>query len=920
MGLGRATFATVATADARWLTRVPDRLSFVEASTVPLVFLTALYGLERLGALQPGERVLIHAATGGVGMAAVQLARHLGAEVFATAHPRKWPVLRAMGLDDAHIASSRDTSFADAFLQVTDGAGMDVVLNSLAGRFVDASLRLLPRGGRFLEMGKTDIRDAQSIAPAEVSYRAFDLIEAGPELTQAMLCELVELFDAGRLSPLPVEAYDLRQAPSAYKHMAQARHVGKLVLQPPRALDTQGTVLVTGGAGELGQPLCRHLVSVHGVRHLLLTSRRGMESPGAAELVASLRDLGAETVSIVACDAADRASLASVIEAIPKERGLTGVYHLAGVLDDGVVTELTADRLARVLRPKVDGAWNLHLLTQGHDLSAFVLFSSAAGVMGSPGQANYAAANAFLDALASYRRKQGLAATSLAWGLWAQQGVGMTAHLGAMDVQRMRRQGLVPMSVDHGLKLFDEAIAQPHATVVPIQLELQRLQQQLREAHQVPSLLRTLVRPALRRAGGAAASASALRHRLSALSPSEREAALLAWVREEVAVVLGLAGPSVVPADRPLKELGLNSLMAVELRNRLAARAQTTLPATLAFDYPTPKAIAELLLRQAFAELDVARPTRTPSRSARKKLNGSSVHPLPLQIESVPSSSPPIEHVTPEEVEWDLPDGPQAGLRWGSTEAPAVLCVHGHHEQSLVWSPVANWLVNQGYQVIAPDLRGHGRSPHLQGTGGYPFSVLLRDLAALIDRIDRLEILVGHSLGGLLCQIVASGSLKELRGLVLVDVPTPQGRSMAPLIPDLETLIRPRMPEHASLESIDAAAERLCTVSPELDLSFARVLAERILEPVSNGWKWRWDPRLELPYDGALSDLHKAIRFDRLPTAAIFGSRSPLTRAADIDWIRTAGGRAILVDAAHHPHLAHPDQVALLVAKLQSRA
>ena len=616
MGLGRATFATVATADARWLTRVPDRLSFVEASTVPLVFLTALYGLERLGALQPGERVLIHAATGGVGMAAVQLARHLGAEVFATAHPRKWPVLRAMGLDDAHIASSRDTSFADAFLQVTDGAGMDVVLNSLAGRFVDASLRLLPRGGRFLEMGKTDIRDAQSIAPAEVSYRAFDLIEAGPELTQAMLCELVELFDAGRLSPLPVEAYDLRQAPSAYKHMAQARHVGKLVLQPPRALDTQGTVLVTGGAGELGQPLCRHLVSVHGVRHLLLTSRRGMESPGAAELVASLRDLGAETVSIVACDAADRASLASVIEAIPKERGLTGVYHLAGVLDDGVVTELTADRLARVLRPKVDGAWNLHLLTQGHDLSAFVLFSSAAGVMGSPGQANYAAANAFLDALASYRRKQGLAATSLAWGLWAQQGVGMTAHLGAMDVQRMRRQGLVPMSVDHGLKLFDEAIAQPHATVVPIQLELQRLQQQLREAHQVPSLLRTLVRPALRRAGGAAASASALRHRLSALSPSEREAALLAWVREEVAVVLGLAGPSVVPADRPLKELGLDSLMAVELRNRLAARAQTTLPATLAFDYPTPKAIAELLLRQAFAELDVARPTRTPSRTA----------------------------------------------------------------------------------------------------------------------------------------------------------------------------------------------------------------------------------------------------------------------------------------------------------------
>ena len=274
------------------------------------------------------------------------------------------------------------------FLQATGGAGMDVVLNSLAGRFVDASLGLLPRGGRFLEMGKTDIRDAEVVGRQHpgVAYRAFDLTEAGAELISAMLGDLAALLEAGRLSPLPVEAYDLRQAPSAYKHMAQARHVGKLVLRPPRALDGEGTVLVTGGLGELGQPLCRHLVAVHGVRHLLLTSRRGMDAPGASELVTALRELGAETVSVVACDAADRAALAAVIAAIPAERGLTGVYHLAGVLDDGVVTELTADRLERVLKPKVDGAWNLHELTRATTCPRSCCSRRRRGLWGAPGR------------------------------------------------------------------------------------------------------------------------------------------------------------------------------------------------------------------------------------------------------------------------------------------------------------------------------------------------------------------------------------------------------------------------------------------------------------------------------------------------------------------------------------------------------
>jgi len=381
---------------------------------------------------------------------------------------------------------------------------------------------------------------------------------------------------------------------------------------PPRPLEPGGTVLITGGLGELGQAVAHHLVSEHGVRQLVLTSRRGMEAPGAPELCASLESAGAETVTVAACDVAERAELSAVLEAIDDSHPLTGVFHLAAVLDDGVVTALSPERLSHVLRPKVDGAWHLHELTQNLDLSAFVLFSSLAGVMGGPGQANYAAANTFLDALAAYRRQQGLAAMSLAWGLWEQQGVGMTANLGEAELLRMRRQGLRALSVEDGLGLLDVALDRPEAGLVPVGLDLGRRQRQLAEAEAVPALLRVLVRPRLRRAGAAAASATALRQRLAQLPESERHRKLVTLVQEQVAAVMGLAGAEAVPADRPLQELGLDSLMAVELRNQLSARAEITLPATLAFDYPSPEAIAGLLLRQAFAELDAAAVLASP--------------------------------------------------------------------------------------------------------------------------------------------------------------------------------------------------------------------------------------------------------------------------------------------------------------------
>ena len=314
-------------------------------------------------------------------------------------------------------------------------------------------------------------------------------------------------------------------------------------------------------------------------------------------MVAALQALGAQTVQVMSCDVSDRGSVRSVLSSIPAERRLTGVFHLAGVLDDGIVPALTGERLERVLRPKLDGAYHLHELTAEQELAAFVLFSSVAG-LGGAGQANYAAASVFLDALAAERRKRGLAGLSLMWGLWEPQGAGMTAHLGKAELLRMRRQGVLPLSLELGLELLDAALSRPEAVLIPLHLDVGVMQRQLGGA-EVPALYRALLRGGLQRASAASGDTSALRARLAALaSDAERLKALVELAQEDIAAVLALPGASSVPADVPLKELGLDSLMAVELRNRLSARVGSKLPTTLAFDYPTPRAMAQLLLEK----------------------------------------------------------------------------------------------------------------------------------------------------------------------------------------------------------------------------------------------------------------------------------------------------------------------------------
>ncbi|MBB5923688.1 polyketide synthase 12, partial [Actinoalloteichus hoggarensis] len=600
MGIVGGGFGPTTLADHRLCARIPDSWTFAEAASVPLVFLTAYYALVDLGRVRPGETVLIHAAAGGVGMAATQLARHLGAEVFGTASAAKHDTLRALGFTEDHLASSRDLRFEDRFRAVTDGRGVDVVLNSLAGEYVDASQRLLVPGGRFLELGKTDVREPSA------GYRAFDLIEAGPDRIQEMFAALLALFADGTLQPLPITAWDVRDARTAFRRLSQAGLVGKAVLTVPTAWRTDGTVLVTGGTGALGAQLARHLARA-GFRHLLLISRRGA-TPEAEELIRELADLGAET-EVLACDVTNRAALTAVLAGVPADRPLTAVVHAAGVLADGLVDTLDADGLDAVLRPKADAALALDELTRGLDLAGFVLFSSLSATVGAPGQANYAAANALLDAVAIRRAAAGLPAHSLAWGPWVADG-GMTSTVGAADRRRLAAAGLVPFTEDDGWPLFDLAVAAAAPAVVPVRFDLRALRAR---AEALSPILSGLAPTRRRQAAAGAANAGTLLDRLAGATDAERRRTLLDLVRAQVAGVLGHPSPESVDPDRAFTDLGFDSLTAVELRNLLASATGLRLPATLTFDYPTPSA----LVAQLDADLGGAAAVPTPATSTR---------------------------------------------------------------------------------------------------------------------------------------------------------------------------------------------------------------------------------------------------------------------------------------------------------------
>ncbi|MGW5640512.1 type I polyketide synthase, partial [Streptomyces sp. NPDC003832] len=416
---------------------------------------------------------------------------------------------------------------------------------------------------------------------------------------------------------------------------------------------TDGTVLITGGTGTLGTLVARHLAGEHGVRRLLLTSRTGADSPGAQALVADLARLGADA-DVIACDVADAGELAALFDKIPAEHPLTAVVHAAGVIDDAVLSALTPGQLETVLRPKADAALTLHQLTRDLDLSAFVLFSSTASVFGSPGQANYAAANAFLDALAHHRRAHGLPATSVAWGLWGEAS-GMTGRLDPADLDRLTRSGLAPLSSPVALGLLDAAGTGDDALYVAVELTMATLRRNA-QAGMVPPVLTGIVPTQPRRASARASDGAAtLAERLAGKDAKERTAYFLELVRGHVTDVLAHGGSATLDADRDFSDLGFDSLTAVELRNRLGGATGLRLPTSLVFDYPSPRALAAHLNSRLAPEdtdrttalgdlerLEAALAAETPSAEGRAALL-KRLRSLVWRLEDTPPDDAPAE-------------------------------------------------------------------------------------------------------------------------------------------------------------------------------------------------------------------------------------------------------------------------------------
>ncbi len=589
MAMAWGSMSSFLTVPAALVAAMPKDLSFEEAAALPLVFLTAIYGLEKLARIGSGDRVLIHAAAGGVGQAALQIAQRAGAVVFATAGETKWQRLKSQGVQ--HVMDSRSLNFADEILKLTNGEGVDIVLNSFSGEFIEQSMRVLNGKGRFVELGKVGVWTEEQVREVkpDALYFPFDLGQVGardPKLIASMLRELSQALECGTLKPLATKAFPVRNAVAAFRHMAQAKHYGKIVLTcTPEASEpapaaaslfrSETSYLITGGLGALGLEVARWMAA-EGARRLILVSRRPA-SDVVQERLEELRRTGAEVIAISA-DVSQADDVARTLKTAHSEsHPLRGVIHAAGVLDDGALVGTDWKRFRQAMAAKVDGSWHLHSLTRELPLDFFVFFSSASALLGTPGQGSYAAANAFMDALAHRRRGEGLPALSINWGPWAD--IGMAARMDQRYRSRIAQQGFLSIEPAKGVRALGELLRRGAVQTGVFPMNWATAMRQFPTGAE-SSFYAELAGEVRRREKPSQLPARqvGLLSLLKEASANRRVELLLSFLQSHLKTVLGMDPRERLDPDEPFAEMGLDSLMGIELKSRIGAELGIDVP------------------------------------------------------------------------------------------------------------------------------------------------------------------------------------------------------------------------------------------------------------------------------------------------------------------------------------------------------
>ncbi len=589
------------------VSKMPETLSFVEAAALPTVYMTAIYALLQLAKLKSGDKVLIHAAAGGVGQAAIQIAKAQGAEIFATASPRKWNFLRSQGI--THIYNSRDTDFSQGILDDTNGNGVDVILNSLNGDFIPAALNTLTDKGRFVEIGKIGVWSNEQVSELRpnAKYWCFDLADSAtknPELYAELQRLLWQGFDENRFNALPVETFSVQQAATALRHLSQAKNLGKIVLAMPtrhkKAVDKNKSYLITGASGSIGSSLIDWLCE-HGAKSIVLVSRSKPEK--VLHRVAQHQENGTHIVWVTG-DVSDAQVIAQCISEASQLAPLGGIFHAAGVIKDAMFQHLEWADFETVWRPKVTSAWLLHKATEHLNLDHFVLFSSMAAIMGGPGQSNYASANAMLDGLAKLRRQQGLSALSINWGPWqASENSGGMVSTSDIDLKKyFETVGIHPVSVQKSFDKMKAVMLNPPMSGVVSVMSVNWNKALTHQSDPMSFFDYILQQEAFQNEKKSITRGDLLKS-LSELDEDQRKLTLQAEIQQQLAIVMGFENGDLPELDTGFFEMGIDSLMAVEFKGSLEQKLDIKLPATLLMEVPTIEDLVQELCMRISARL-----------------------------------------------------------------------------------------------------------------------------------------------------------------------------------------------------------------------------------------------------------------------------------------------------------------------------